>query len=420
MNEEAYTVTQLTEIIASYINDDPYLTDIEVVGEVADVKVRGSHLFFALVDEESRVSCVMFGAGRWAELANGEMVRVRGDVRVYKKRGTYNLYVNAIRYLGSLGKYTERFSKLFVKLQKEGVFDKPKKPLPELPVRIGIITSLDSAALRDMLKTFREKAPLTVPRIFSAQVQGEEAPEKIVQAIKEALKEDLDAIIIARGGGSSDDLWVFNDERVIRTVLEVPFPVITGIGHAIDSVILDKIADVAAHTPTAAAEIIAQKQQEFFDRFESALERITYTFERIIEEKRLKMFNRLSSVLNEIELKVSAYYHKLLSSWDVIKRVSPFSLLEKKPHLKEICGRIFKASDQLVNIKKRTLENLIEVIHKVSPLRILERGFAILKKRKKVIKSTYELNVGDELEVIMNDGKVRVRVYEIRRDSQET
>ena len=132
------------------------------------------------------------------------------------------------------------------------------------------------------------------------------------------------------------------------------------------------------------------------------------------------MFNRLSSVLNEIELKVSAYYHKLLSSWDVIKRVSPFSLLEKKPHLKEICGRIFKASDQLVNIKKRTLENLIEVIHKVSPLRILERGFAILKKREKVIKSTYELNVGDELEVIMNDGKVRVRVYEIRRDSQET
>ncbi len=409
---EAYTVSQLTELIASYINEDPYLTNIEVVGEVVDVKIRGNHLYFGLVDDEARISCVYFGGGG-VDLANGEVVRVGGSVRVYKKRGTYNFYVSYMRRVGSFGKYAADFSRLFLKLKAEGVFDRPKKPIPPLPINVGIITSLESAALRDILKTFREKAPLVIPRIFGVQVQGEDAPLQISEAVKMAKEEELDVLIIARGGGSSDDLWVFNDERVLRAVMDLPFPLVTGIGHAIDSVILDKLADVDAHTPTAAAEIIAQKHQEYFSRLEDAMDRIALLAKPMLDQAWEELRDAFESVSLSYERLLTVKKEKLKGLLDIIMKVSSLPMADKIPIFENLISRIFRGFSSLLESKARKLDSLVDVVSKVSPLRTLERGFAILLKEGSVVRSKGELRKGDELEVILKDGKVRVRVDEV-------
>ncbi|MCD6449165.1 MAG: exodeoxyribonuclease VII large subunit [Thermotogaceae bacterium] len=443
MISNTYTVSDVIEIITSYINDDPYLTNIEVVGEVADLKTRGEHAYFSLMDENSRLSCVWFGRGRYVKFKDGDMVKVLGSVRVYKKRGSITFYVEEVSHLRQKGMFIKNFEMLFMKLNNMGIFTREKNVLPELPRKIGIIASIDSAALRDILKTLRERAPLTEPYIFHAQVQGENAPDSLEKAIKKALNFELDALIISRGGGSSDDLWAFNDEKVINTVLDVvinhKIPVISGVGHAIDNVILDIIADYPVHTPTAAAELIAKKQQEFIEKLHSNLSRIYLQAQSIIEIEALNLKRKMERLIPLISRSIIQNENAIERSFNTIGKKAPESVEEKeealmkpfksilktfevklkeeKVHLGTAITNIVKDSFKNIERKKIYLDSRIDLIRKLSPKAVMERGFLIALKEGKLVKSINELNVGEKLELILKDGKARVIVDGIQPNS---
>ncbi len=443
MIDNTYTVSDVIDIITSYIDDDPYLTDIEVVGEVADLKTRGDHVYFYLVDERSRLSCVWFGRGRYVRFKDGDMVKAFGSVRIYKKRGSINFYVEEVSHLRQKGMFMKNFEMLFMKLSSMGIFTREKNILPELPRKIGIVASIDSAALRDILKTFRERAPLAIPYIFHAQVQGENAPESLSSAIKEALNFDLDALIISRGGGSRDDLWAFNDERVVDAVLNVEInhkiPVISGVGHATDNVILDMIADYSVHTPTAAAELIAKKQQEFIEKFRGNLERVCLQVQNILEIEGLDLKRKVERIIplvsrsiirgeNTLERDFSIIEKKapksvkekeesLIKPLETIQKILGIKLKESKVLLKTSMSNILKDSFKIIDRKRFYLDSKIQLIRKLSPKAVMERGFLIALKNGKVVKSVNELRVGEELELVLKDGKARVIVDGIQPNS---
>ncbi len=375
MDEKVYSVDEVTEEIAGSLEGNPYLQGIHVVGEIADIKVRGNHLYFNLLGESSRLPCVFFGkAWMREELKEGEVVRVFGNVSVYRPKGFYSFRVEEIGKTGFFGGKFLDFARLLESLKREGVLERRKKPFPEFPYRIGVVTSLDSAALRDILRTL-EDALYVELKIFHTQVHGEGAHLEIARALREASSSELDVLIIARGGGSSDDLWVFNDEDVVRAALESPHFLITGIGHAIDSVILDMIADRSVVTPTAAARLVVERQREYFENITS---RLKEAGKGILEE--IEMIGERSlKILKEIERSVSRY----------------------------------------VEEREIALENLFSRIGDLSPISTLSRGYAVVMKDGKVLRGLEEIEEGDEIEVIMKGGKLRVVVHEVRRDPEK-
>jgi exodeoxyribonuclease VII large subunit len=365
MDEIFYSVDEITEEIASRLEGDPYLEDVWVVGEVSTVRSRGNHLFFNLVGESSRLPCVFFGRG-WIKLEEGEVIQVYGSVRVYRQGGQYSFHVSTIERTGLRGLKSLKFFQIYEKLAKEGVLKKPKKILPEFPYRIGIITSTRSAAIMDILRTFKEKGYYFEIEIFHTGVQGEEAALEIKEAILRSMEKELDAVIIARGGGSKEDLWVFNDEEVIRAAASLPHYLITGIGHEIDTVLLDLVADERAHTPTAAAEVITSQQQRFFEDLKRSIERISEITENVIEATSDYLRRSMESISKSIEWKVE--------------------------------------------LEKERLNASMKHIESLSPLKVLERGFAVVLKDGKVIKSVKNVKSKDILKVIMKDGEIKVVV----------
>ena len=365
MDEIYYTVDEITEEIASRLEGDPYLDDVWIVGEVSGARSRKNHLYFNLLGERSKIQCVFFGRG-WVDLEEGEILEVRGSVGVYREGGFYSFRVSEIRRTGLRGMKKLELMKTYERLAKEGIFQKPKKELPAFPYRIGLITSKTSAAVMDILRTFREKGTYFLVEIFHTGVQGEEAVEEILNALKEASERDLDAVIIARGGGDKEDLGVFNDERIVRAAALFPHFLITGIGHEIDTVLLDLVADRSAHTPTAAAEVITKRQEEFAGKIDEIIERIRESVEWLIEGAESDLKERLQRISRGI-------------LWNL-------------------------------NVFEEKLDGIFGKIEGLSHESILERGFALVLKEGKLVKSAKEISKGDELIIVMKDGRVKVVV----------
>ncbi len=485
-DESIYTVSEVTKIIASYIDDDPYLTDILVRGEVVDLKVRKNHVFFSLVDSDPetgklyRISCVWFGRGSYVNFTSGEEIIVRGSVKVYGERGTYNLYVSEVRRVFTRGRKYEEILKLLRELKEAGILDRPRKNIPELPVRIGVVTSVTSAAIRDVFTSLVNKAPLSDVIVFDTRVQGEEAVKTLLEALENAKNSELDVLIITRGGGSEDDLWVFNNRDVVYAVADMPFPVISAIGHSVDWVVLDQVVDYAVHTPTAAAELIGDYQMRFIDRMHDAMREILFKLDKKIYEEKSRLTNFFKSSLQVMRNKERIYENAIESVFSEVKRFGvgkfedilkdrfldimgrfdrkvyydEYDLAVKFQNMKTKFGEVISKNDSLLNsgfsevfkdatmvVEKKkqgllytfgrifgrfrafldfwsnNLEHLMTYIKAVSPVRILERGFAILKKEGRVVGSVKDLVVGDELEVILKDGKVRVIVDGVFKDS---
>ncbi len=371
-----YTVSQITEIIAGILEGDPYLSDVKVIGEIADLKIRKEHVFFNLVEEGYRLPCVFFGRAGFVSLREGEMVEVEGSVGVYRRGGYYSFRVQSIRRLGRIGLNTLKFERTLKKLVSEGIFPREKKKLPVFPMRIGLIASKDSAAYRDVLNVFLENKAAVELHLFNTGVQGENAKYEMMDAMNTAMKMPLDVLLITRGGGSKDDLWIFNDEDIIRKVLEMEIPVVTGIGHSTDRVLLDLIADFVRITPTAAAQLIVERQREYEER---------------LQELRRYLEDNLRFRFREIE----------------------FRLRVIGPRLRNMAERILSEKLSELSEYKARLESS-------SPLSILEKGFAIVLKNGKRIPSVKSMEPNDELELILKDGSVKVRVYEIRGYSEQT
>ena len=347
---EYMSVSEITDIISDRIDGDPYLTDVGVVGEVSDVRKRGGHLFFNLTDGSSRLPCVIFGWGANVNLEIGEMVRVIGSVRVYRPGGYYSFNVSSIEKVGRFGDRFEIFKKTLERLYSEGILPREKRELDKIPLRIGLITSRDSAALRDVLGVFERNDVRAKVFLFHTRVQGEDAVGEIVSAVEKSKDYDLDVLMIVRGGGSKDDLWIFNDYEVVRSIADLPFPIVSGIGHSIDSVILEKAVDYNMITPTAAAQLVSDVFKKKMEEFE-------------------ELFNRIKDA---------------------------------------VVGRIRTLESELEHLERR--------LESVSYESTLKRGFVVVERDGKIVRSSRRVDVGDELTLSFSDGRVKVIVVEAGRD----
>ncbi len=386
-----YRVSQITAYIKELFDSDYALQDLWLEGEVSNYsRAASGHVYFTLKDEEAQIRCVMWRSqvGRQACLPqNGEAVLAHGHISVYEAGGQYQLYVDDIQPVGA-GLLYLQFEALKERLAAEGLFDaERKRPLPTFPRRLGVVTSPAAAALRDIVNVLRRRYPLVEVVLSPTLVQGDEAPSQIVAAIK-ALSErtDVDAIIVARGGGSLEELWAFNDERVARAIYASRVPIITGVGHETDFTIADFVADVRAPTPSAAAEVAVPDQQELRGAVESWRERLAQLMRRRIEEGR----------------------RALQYQEQVLRRFSPQAQIDSyRQRIDDLMHSALAGLKHRLALAKERLRTLDSQLHTLSPLATLERGYAITRHlgTGKVVRSVTQVVAGDRLEVQVSDGQ---------------
>ncbi len=393
---EPYTVSQLTGYIRRLIEDDPELSDVWVEGEVSNFsRASSGHCYFTLKDAGSQIGCVM-----WRSVAKvqdylpvgGDLVLAHGRVGVYEAGGRYQLYVDQLRPAG-VGDLYRQFELLKARLEAEGLFaPERKRPLPRFPRRIGVVTSPSAAALRDILNVLGRRYPLAEVLLAPTPVQGDDAPPQIVAAI-EALngRDDVDIIIVARGGGSLEELWAFNDERVARAVAASRIPVICGVGHETDFSLADFAADVRAPTPSAAAELVAPDRAELRAQVKGLAAALMGALQGAIEERRWRLAEQTRA----------------------LKHLSPaVQLAQARQRVDDLLGRAEAAVRHSLTLRRERLGGLTGRLAGVSPLGTLERGYAIVRHRETgaVVRSVAQVASGDALDVRVADGEFDAEV----------
>ncbi len=386
------TVSQITFHIRKQLENDPTLQDVWVEGEISNLSRPASgHIYFTLKDKNASLKCVMWrmDASRLRlNLQDGMAIEAHGKIAVYEPQGQYQLVVNIIQPKGEGALYQE-FLRLKSMLEAEGLFDpERKRPIPELPRVIGIVTSGTGAALRDMLNTLRRRLPLAQVILAPSPVQGVEAPPALVNALSSLNKQNPDVILLARGGGSIEDLWAFNDERVVRAVADSKAPVICGVGHETDFTLCDFAADLRAPTPTAAAELATQTTVDD------------------LQELLTSHFSRLSSSILNLVAEQKAFVSSLASR---LKYVSPERRIQSEyQHLDELSRRAFSALNHRIQLQSRHVDGISKRLLSLNPEAVLSRGYAIVtRKDDGVVVSTVKQAQG-EMKVRVKDGEFDV------------
>ena len=397
MAQQVLSISQLNEYIRGKLDHDPMLGGIAVRGEISNYKVYPSgHHYFTLKDESSSLKCVMF-KGNAARLRfrpdNGVKVIAMGKITVYPRDGVYQLYCTAMAMDG-IGDLYAAFEQLKAKLAAQGLFDPAhKKPIPKYPGTIGIVTSSAGAAIHDMLRILRKRYPLTQVRLFPVRVQGAEAPGEIAAAIRYANYHKLaDLLIVGRGGGSIEDLWAFNDERVAYAIYESEIPVISAVGHEPDVTISDFVADLRAATPSNAAELAVPDQDALLQSLDS-------------------MSMAMAASLNR-QLKGARQHLDVLSKSAALQ--SPTGYLDQKRKTLELLqNRLVSAQSRIVDRKKQQFVANVSKLDAMSPLKVLTRGYALAHTGDgTLLKSVDQVEVGDRIVVDLSDGKLTASVLE--------
>jgi exodeoxyribonuclease VII large subunit len=415
-------------------------TDILVQGEISNFRpAQSGHFYFTLKDDKAQVRCVFFKnqqRGMKFRPEDGLKVTVRGSVSVYEARGEYQIYVESLEPAG-IGALQLAFDQLKKRLEAEGLFDPArKKELPLLPQRIGLITSPTGAAVRDVVRILRRRFPNVHLTLYPVRVQGEGAAAEIVEALKYFNRKRLaDVILLARGGGSIEDLWAFNEEVVARAISASLIPIISGVGHETDFTIADFVADVRASTPSAAAELVVQTRREF-DRHITDLQetlgqrmryRLSVLSRRVHELSARRAFQRPRDLLRQQRQRAdemtSRLTHGLRSRLEQARkrftaahvRIVSFDLRAKigRMHirLERIAAELGVRADRLLRAKRERLERLRLQLDERSPLRVLERGYAIATDAAgKVLRSAEQVAVGDVVSVQLHRGRVIAEV----------
>lgn len=390
------TVSQLTNYLRQVIEGDNILQDLWVEGEISNLgRPSSGHLYFTLKDSQSSIRCVMWRS--WVarlnfDLREGHAVEAHGSMSVYEAGGQVQLYVDTIRPAGE-GQLFQEFLRLKAKLEAEGLFDPQlKHPIPPLPKVIGVVTSPTGAALQDILNTLRRRFPIVEVVISPTPVQGVDAPAGIVAALDRLEHDERpDVILIARGGGSIEDLWAFNDEAVARAVANSVVPVISGVGHETDFTLTDFAADLRAPTPTAAAEVATPDQIE-----------ILYTVEDLA--------NRHTIALNALIADLRWEYGQEKNTLD---RLSPLHTVHSyRQRLDEILIRLERSLHVGLNKKEMHLAALQQSLRGLNPLAVLKRGYAIVTHGDDgaVIKSASQVQPGEDVNIKISQGKLDARI----------
>ncbi len=441
MSQKIYSVSELNRETGWLLNE--HFLSILVEGEISNLSIPASgHCYFTLKDAYAQVRCAMFRSQQRKSFRpeNGKQVVVKAQVSLYEPRGDYQLIVDHIEEAGR-GALQRAFDALTQKLAAEGLFaQEAKKPLPAIPKAIGIITSPTGAAVRDILTVLRRRFAAIPVIIYPATVQGEQAKYDICAAIATANQlKQCDVLILARGGGSLEDLWVFNEEMVARAIFESDIPIISGIGHETDVTIADFVADLRAATPSAAAEHatpdLAQWQDKFTDleiRLRNHLQRhlqqqqqkLDWLLGRLQQQHPKQQLTRNLQRLDELAMRLTnalpqrlAYHHNSVETLTArLWQCSPMSAIsnhrQQQTYLKE---RLANAANTHLKRLDQRLVNASQTLHAVSPLATLNRGYALVSQQTtgQLIKSSSQVKVGDKIITQIADGKFSSRVDEV-------
>ncbi len=392
-----YTVLQINKYIKNMIDQDFFLGNLQVQGEVSNCKYHSSgHIYFTLKDKDAAISCVMF-AGNRAGLAfsmqSGDKIVVSGSISAYEKAGTYQLYAKKIEKMG-MGDLYEKYLALKKELEEMGMFaPEYKKPIPKHVKKLGIVTAATGAAIRDINNIAKRRNPGIQLILCPALVQGEGAKESLVRGIQTMDRLGVDVMIVGRGGGSIEDLWAFNEECVARAIFDCNTPVISAVGHETDFTIADFTADMRAPTPSAAAELAVENIMETIDRLDRYRESLGRSMDRMIKLYRLKNEQYKKRVEAFKPSNIILGYRQKLKVFDTVLRNRMESALKDRRHrLQLLCGR---------------LEDL-------SPLKRLSGGFSYVSTASgTVVRSVKDVETGDMLEINVKDGAINAKVEEI-------
>ena len=397
MRPVAITVSDLNKYIKNKVDEDEYLNNVYVKGEISNFKLHYTgHMYFTLKDEKSLIKCVMFKS--LTSTLNfipkdGMKVFVFGTVAVYEAGGVYQIYCKAMAEDG-VGDLYKQYEELKKKLEEEGLFDSShKKKIPLMPKTIGVLTSQTGAVIKDIINVSTRRNPNVNIKLYPIPVQGKGAEVKIAEAISYMNENKIsDVIILARGGGSIEDLWPFNEEIVARAIYESEIPIISAVGHETDFTIADFVADLRAPTPSAAAELAQVDIYEMKEKLISYQERCKQVLKKKVEFMRLRYEKLMvSRVFTDSTKKINEYY----------------MLIDMKIKQME------NAIKNRVNISKNKALKCIAKLDTLSPLKTLSRGYSITEHKGEILRNTKNININDEIDVKLEDGRIKAVVNKI-------
>ncbi|MEH7383112.1 exodeoxyribonuclease VII large subunit [Bacillus sp. JJ1533] len=444
MDQNRYlTVTALTKYIKRKFDADPHLQDIWVKGEISNFKAHSrGHMYFTIKDQQARVQSVMF-AGYNRDLKftpeNGMKVLVRGEVTVFESNGNYQLYVKEMQPDG-IGNLYLAYEEMKKRLEAEGLFSQSyKKPIPNIPHYIGIVTSPTGAAIRDIITTIRRRFPIAKVIVFPALVQGVNAGPSIVQAIQQANEfGEIDVLIVGRGGGSIEELWAFNEEMVARAIFQSKVPIISAVGHETDITIADFVADLRAPTPTGAAEMAVPHMAELSERLlvrhtrlvRAMKEKLINDTKRLDTLKRSYAFRFPRNLYEQKEQQLDRLVERLEREgvMAIARKKEEFQKLKLKLRHNHPSEKLIRAMQkqelntkmllkeftQILKQKQYDFSSTVAKLEALSPLKIMDRGYSLVyDEEQQLVKSVQQVDVGNRIKVKLKDGHLDCEVIEL-------
>lgn len=418
MKENVYSVSQVSRYISRMLQEDFLLREITIRGEISNLKYHTSgHIYFTLKDTASQISAIMFAgdrAGLPFKLENGFQVLCTGRVGLYEKGGSYQIYVKRVSMDG-IGDLYIRFEQLKKELSEMGMFDDMyKKPIPRYAMRIGIVTAKTGAAIRDIVQIAKRRNPYCELILYPALVQGENAAASIVEGIQTLDRMGLDVLIVGRGGGSLEDLWPFNEESVAKAIFDADTPIVSAVGHEIDTTIADFVADLRAPTPSAAAELCVFDYQKLQKDISSYAATLSAEIRDHIAEKRQQLNGRrLLLQRSRPEMQLLQRRQRAAELRDKMRRCMTERLTESKQRLQSYKQMKHDFSGQLQE-KQHQLALFAERLEAASPMKRLQAGFACLETEDgKRIRTAASLQPGELVVTTLSDGSFRSRVEDI-------
>jgi len=400
MASKPLKVSEVNQYIKRLFSSDFILSDLKVEGEISNFKHHYSgHIYFTLKDQKSKINCVMFKSYSQKLALNvkdGDKVIVYGYISLYEKEGSYQLYATSIEKSG-IGELYDAFEKLKLKLEKEGLFDpKNKKQLPCFPKKIGVVTSAVGAAVKDIITIAKRRYPGINILIYPALVQGVYSVDSICEGLKYLdNREDVDLIIVGRGGGSLEELFCFNDEKLARTIYSMKKPVISAIGHETDFTIADFVADLRAPTPSSAAEIVTPDSNKLMEQLNEKL-------------------NRLLKAIN-YKIYDNASYMKLI--YNKLTYYNPLNKIRDMMQLEDnLFRRLLLSVEHRIKYDRTILENLYNTLNYLNPVSSIGRGYGIITDLDgNIITSVNSVEINKELNIMIKDGIIKVKVVNINK-----
>jgi len=394
MQQNVYTVSQVNSYIKNMFAQDYMLNSVLVKGEVSNCKYHSSgHIYFTLKDASGVIACVMFASSRTGlkfRMEEGMQVIVGGSIAVFERDGKYQLYAKKITADGEGDLYL-KFEQLKKELSEQGMFDPCyKQPIPQFVRKLGVVTATTGAAVQDIINISKRRNPYIQIILYPAIVQGELAADSIVAGIHALEKEGVDVMIVGRGGGSIEDLWAFNEEKVAKAVFDCSIPIISAVGHETDTTIIDFVSDLRAPTPSAAAELAVFELAALDERFNDAYNRLVREMDLVIKRERRKVENGISR----------------------LNAVSPQSKIrEKRTYLIKLEDNLSSGMERVLRNRRHRLDIFIERMNGLSPINKMSTGFAYVSDGSgKMVKDVKSVNKGDKLNLRLVNGIVHTTV----------